>query len=544
SSLAQFASPQALARSARIRGGKAVTHAPITETPFDCCGELMVKPGELTLKDISTIPFMAQFGRPLFWTLLRGAGMNASVLHTGLIELARAKLVASRNIDFSYDTFLPAAKLAVLDIQLSLDFEPRREKVQIEEAGLVESHMRFAYSIPDHREYLRSGYPSEPLLAEAAAQQLWTWRRQVPFMAVETLTTILETGLLDRGELGELTGRQLLLDAYHRAVEREQGNRPQKMPPNFSAGCRLITFIEALFVDGCADMVLDSTPDNMEGMSFREAFTDALICFTHFGKMADDTGTTSAAAWAAFIRHMAIMCRNGQRTVDCILPVLLWDTRLCEHVMTSVLVQFKRRIKGGTVAKLSIDQAEDSFFPKKLGKCTHGSIPTSYRPYVSLIMELGLQLKPPEAQTTSIFKPDSYSSSSSSKKSDPRPHTPPPNEASPDHATPSKIYIPQHGRRHHPKEGHARYNIFVYGCSPTVYRGIDAAHKASYALLLSSRDFLGEHPRKDVQTLKAVRRMKPFWNGGEDCYHWVEHSDVLHGPAPPWREGLLVGNQI
>jgi hypothetical protein len=29
--------------------------------------------------------------------------------------------------------------------------------------------------------------------------------------------------------------------------------------------------------------------------------------------------------------------------------------------------------------------------------------------------------------------------------------------------------------------------------------------------------------------------MKPFWNGGEDCYHWVEHSDVLHGP---W------GNQV
>jgi hypothetical protein len=65
SSLAQFASPRALARSARIRGGKAVTHAPITETPFDCCGDLMVKPGELTIKGISTIPFMAQFGRPL-----------------------------------------------------------------------------------------------------------------------------------------------------------------------------------------------------------------------------------------------------------------------------------------------------------------------------------------------------------------------------------------------------------------------------------------------------------------------------------------------
>jgi hypothetical protein len=65
SSLAQFASPRALARSARIRDGKAETHAPITETPFDCCEDLMVKPGKLKIKDISTIEFMAKFGRPL-----------------------------------------------------------------------------------------------------------------------------------------------------------------------------------------------------------------------------------------------------------------------------------------------------------------------------------------------------------------------------------------------------------------------------------------------------------------------------------------------
>jgi len=223
----------------------------------------------------------------------------------------------------------------------------------------------------------------------------------------------------------------------------------------------------------------------------------------------------------------------------------LWDTRLCEHVMTGVLVQIKRQIKAGTVAELSIDQAEVNFSPKALEKCTHGSNPTSYRPYVSLIMELGVQVKPPEeAQTATIYKSDQYSSSSSSKKSGRRPRTPPPIEGGPDLATPSKMYIPQYGQRHHPKKGHARYNIFAYGCSPTVYRGIDNAHKASYALLLSSRDFLGEHPRKDAQTLKAVRRMKPFWNGGDDCYHWVEHDDVLHGPAPPWREGLLVGNQM
>src|SRR5882762_1944669 len=227
-----------------------------------------------------------------------------------------------------------------------------------------------------------------------------------------TLTNILDIGLLDRGELGELTGRHLLLDAYHRAVELEQGDRPEKTPPNFSAGCRLITFIKALFIDECANVVLDSTPDNMEGIPLKEAFKDALVCFTHFGKMADDTGISSAAAWAAFIHHMAIMCRNGQRTVYCILPVLLWDTRLCEHVMTGVLVQFKRQIQSGTIAELSIDQAKIRFFPKALEECTHGSIPTSYRPYISLIMELGVQVKiPEEAKTATMYKPDRYPSS-------------------------------------------------------------------------------------------------------------------------------------
>jgi hypothetical protein len=134
-------------------------------------------------------------------------------MHTKVMELASAKIVASHAIDSSYDTFPRVACMAVLNVQLSLDYEPHHEQVQIEEAGLVESHMRIAYSIPNDHEYLRSGYPSEPLLAEASARQLWKWRMQDPFIVVNTLHNILDTGLLDRKELGELTGCHLLLDA-------------------------------------------------------------------------------------------------------------------------------------------------------------------------------------------------------------------------------------------------------------------------------------------------------------------------------------------
>ena len=165
------------------------------------------------------------------------------------------------------------------------------------------------------------------------------------------LTDFFETGLLDRGELGELVGRQLLLDAYHRAVEFEQNTTT---PSNFSSGCCLI---KMLYTEEVAKQIYICKPDNTEGKPLKDVFKDARICFTHYGKMADDTGTTTAAAWAAFIRHtgMAIMCRNDQQTVDCILPVLLcqWDTNICEHVMTGLIFS----LSGGNNVVLSLQMA-------------------------------------------------------------------------------------------------------------------------------------------------------------------------------------------
>ena len=63
--LAEPARPRKLASSARIRDGFATIHAPITETPFDCYPGLMIKPGTMSLKDTTSVEYMAQFGRPL-----------------------------------------------------------------------------------------------------------------------------------------------------------------------------------------------------------------------------------------------------------------------------------------------------------------------------------------------------------------------------------------------------------------------------------------------------------------------------------------------
>ena len=63
--LARFAPPGALAASARIRHSPKTLQAPITETPFDCFPDFIIKPRTLRLKDIITVEFMAQFGRPM-----------------------------------------------------------------------------------------------------------------------------------------------------------------------------------------------------------------------------------------------------------------------------------------------------------------------------------------------------------------------------------------------------------------------------------------------------------------------------------------------
>lgn len=88
----------------------------------------------------------------------------------------------------------------------------------------------------------------------------------------------------------------------------------------------------------------------------------------------------------------------------------------------------------------------------------------------------------------------------------------------------SKINIPsgpQRKTRAH-EIAHARYNLFVYGCTDTVYRVISSSENGSYAKFLQTQDFLAEHPRQDLDSLVHVRRLKPFWSLDDPCYHWME----------------------
>jgi hypothetical protein len=65
SDLAELATPRSLAQSARIRDGRATIHAPITETPFDCYPDMLIRPVTMSFVETTTVEYMAKFGRPL-----------------------------------------------------------------------------------------------------------------------------------------------------------------------------------------------------------------------------------------------------------------------------------------------------------------------------------------------------------------------------------------------------------------------------------------------------------------------------------------------
>jgi hypothetical protein len=444
-----------------------------------------------------------------------------------IMDLARAKLLCQNKIDVAHNKVVkPHASTAVVDVRLMLSYEPRQEASRALEADLVASHMRMAYSVPQNREYIRSGYPSEPLLAEAAARQMRIFRLRDPNAILQILQDNLQSGLLDKGERGELVARELLISAYDRAIEREyaestnrsssglQGQRDDHLSgdafdpiPHYSRGVSAITFLEELFTPAYPEQILDSVPNNVKSAeTLRSALRDATVRFTHFGKMADNTGTTTAATWAAFVRAMAIICRSGETGVDIIIPVLLSKSKLCEEVTTGILVQIKRRRAKGSIAKCNIDERTLKFFPD----VSPAGAPTTRRPYISLVMELGVQNKP---------SPDAMTSTKAAAR-------PPRQSTSQAHVmkTPSKVVALGQGRLRRAADCHPRYSIFAYGCSDTVYKGIRPSQRAVYQYLLASRDFLDEHPRKNPETLLAVRRMRPFWSAGPACYHWIEDA--------------------
>ncbi|KAH8113056.1 hypothetical protein DFH11DRAFT_1705663 [Phellopilus nigrolimitatus] len=531
---------QTVSASARLYNysGQDNIRPPFTELPFDYFGsEPLIRPGEKTLKDVSTIHFMSQFGRPMYVSFLFLSLIGTMVFGTEryMVDLARTKLIASSMPSIAQMT--DDAKLAILAVRLLIDFNTSRADTQARMVRLVQNHMAIAFSIPEHRETLSIGYPSEPILAEAAARQMYVMRNRVDAVdPSRSLEVHIESGLIDNGKRGELVARLIFTLAYDQAADAydEDTSESRKNAvdgnatgsPFYSRGVPLKYFIKALFGKAHAEHIFKSYPDNVRnGQTFEQAFERAWVRFTHFQRAGNSSVITTEAAWAAAARAMAFQCSSGQAGMDIFIPVVLRDEKLQEEIMTGILVHLNDRVSTETKVKAEIDEREIGFFPTQPADGLNAN--TDSRPYITIVMDLGVQpfyrtqveneAKSAATKATPVFSPAQNSTTAKNV------------------ATSSRRRV---------AVAHPRYSIFAIGCSPSVYNVVE--DKDVYASLLSYRHILQEHPRQTPNSLSAVRRLKPFWKVGPECFDWAGETKLSpEDPAEePVAEGVYTGDEL
>ncbi|KAK0486713.1 hypothetical protein EDD18DRAFT_1111115 [Armillaria luteobubalina] len=163
--------PQHEYRSSRAATPRMTLPAPFTILPFDIGPRVLHK--QATFEMLQSIKHLAAFGRPM-WHIMLAAGTSLALL----ILLAQCKLTHRDQGSLSSIPphrgvkFYPPMEQLKEVVQMAL-MCIRQEKSHHLQEEMVTGHMRIALSVPSHREYMKSGYPSEPILAEAAVISIY-----------------------------------------------------------------------------------------------------------------------------------------------------------------------------------------------------------------------------------------------------------------------------------------------------------------------------------------------------------------------------------
>ncbi len=469
--------------------------------------------------------------------------------HT-LLAFARSKLLWNLYIAKSRGTYTRTAQIAILDVRIMLSYNAHSPSVHQHQMDLVASHMRTVYSIPRDREHPYSGYSSEPILAEAAAEQLAAWREvDKGYMdpvdpAVAILRDNLNQDLFAREDICEVLGRLLLTLAHDHAVITS-GERYYSRPISVKA------FFKALFQEQVAERVLNSVPDNHpEGQTLREVYKNAVLNFTHFVDWVDDEFSEHVAI-GCFMRNMALICRSKHSFVDVFLPIVLDRTApLGPEVMSGIFVQFKLRDNPRFLSAYAFDEKRMGFFvpdQEADGK--------TLRPYITLIMQPGVVTPTsllarmhttPPSQTANTSQAQASGADTQEVHVDsgppdatfegPHPRRP---------GTPQPVQEQKEEEEEEKAADHPRYSMYVHGCLHSVYNVVSKRGEETYEQIIRYYD-LSQHTRVDPESLALMRNLKPTFSAAS--WSWFKQILEADGTtAQDWqgdRCNIFFGDEI
>jgi hypothetical protein len=189
----------------------------------------------------------------------------------------------------------------------------------------IERHMRLCTVAESGFELLFSTVGSEPLLAEAASYYMPETN------PVKLLKDYMDNNCISVGERGELIAALLVMQA-----------RDELAISTSERSVGVIEFMENLV--NCPDLrtVLPQIArENEVGLQFQDAFQDSRIWMNHVLKVRDTDLINVEYLWTFVTRGAMILCANGQRGVDLVIPVVHSKGVLSRHNMTAILIQVK-----------------------------------------------------------------------------------------------------------------------------------------------------------------------------------------------------------
>lgn len=282
-------------------------------------------------------------------------------------DLARQKLAPNQKIE-------PAAKIAWVSILVMLKFDLSEQYSKTMSSELVESFMRIVFCIPKHRQFMHTGTPSEPILAEAAAHLIEKHNVNM----LDVLEDAFDGGLIAKGDRGEILARHLFISAQHRAARKAKVTNSGFF---YHRPLPLLDFLQALLTPEAYNTVCKATPvdDSEDTTPLEVAFKDAYVNFSHFALAGDFTVMEINTLAKFFARGTALQCADNQRLLDSAFP-MAFASSVTSPLNPGDFSVFQNQIKNRLErARCDIDTSVT--FPK-------GQVPQ--RPVLSFVFELGL----------------------------------------------------------------------------------------------------------------------------------------------------------
>ena len=282
--------------------------------------------------DVADPDRLLKFGRA-GWdsTYVQGVASPYSYLRIPniMVNTATSKLVSTRNIQTAQDYFetqSPAdfiRMIAVLAPRLSLTIGPYTS----EASELIASHLAVLTRTDSEHHFLRTVYPSEPILAEASARLTYGNGWAGPLSA---LVHYVRGGVVEAGFKGELLTKIVCLMAMDNVLgqavfpeDQWQFSRPVTVS-EFLNHLIIPLHDHSTFSEGLKGVQfgkeLQPGTLNIDDTKLRR-FLDGYVFFNHFIRV--EVKLSYSMLVHAWNRGAAIMCMTNTKGVDHVIPVML-----------------------------------------------------------------------------------------------------------------------------------------------------------------------------------------------------------------------------